>query len=50
MQEYFASNKKNNEFILSVSVPFGSSATIVLPGSNKKQTVKCGEYTFKTAI
>ena len=41
---------ENNEFILSVSVPFGSSATIVLPESNKKQTVKCGEYTFKTTI
>ena len=41
---------ENNEFILSVSVPFGSSATILLPGSNKKQTVKCGEYTFRTTI
>lgn len=37
-------------FTLSVRVPFGSSATIILPGTNSKQKVKSGEYTFKTYI
>lgn len=37
-------------FTLSVCVPFGSSATVVLPGSNRKQEVKSGEYIIKVPI
>ena len=41
---------ENNEFTISISVPFGSSATIILPNSNKKHFISSGEYTFKTII
>ena len=37
-------------FTLSVSIPFGSSATVTLPGSNKKQTIKSGDYRFETVL
>lgn len=37
-------------FTLSVSIPFGSSATVTLPGSNKKQTIKSGKYRFETIL
>ena len=37
-------------FRLSVSVPFGASATITLPESQRKQTIKSGDYTFETII
>lgn len=41
---------ENNEFSLSVFVPFGSSATIILPQSNRKHKIGSGQYIFKTKI
>lgn len=39
-------NRNGDVFSLRLSVPFGTRATVILPGSRRNRTVGCGEYEF----